>query len=134
MPRQPFKLLYDSLCPICRTEVRWLQMWNRRGLLTFEDISAPGFDPARYGLTLDAVMGVMHGVHADGRVVTKVEAFRAAYRAVGLGWLLAPTAWPVLRPVCDWLYEVFARNRLRLGRLLGEKCEGDRCRIGRRSG
>jgi hypothetical protein len=48
-------------------------------------------------------MGVMHGVFPDGRIVRKVEAFRQAYRAVGLGWLLAPTGWPLLRQVFDGL-------------------------------
>ena len=44
---------------------------------------------------------------------------RQAYRAVGLGWILAPTGWPVLRPVFDWLYLGFARYRVRLGRAFG---------------
>jgi len=37
------------------------------------------------------MQGIIHGVFPDGRMVRKVEVFRQAYRAVGLGWLLAPT-------------------------------------------
>ena len=98
-----FKLLYDGECPMCRREANWLMRRNRAGHLAFEDISAPEFDPSRYGLTQDQVKGVMHGVFPDGRIVTKVAAFREAYRQVGLGWLLAPTAWPGVRAVADEL-------------------------------
>jgi predicted DCC family thiol-disulfide oxidoreductase YuxK len=128
-----FKLLYDGHCPLCRREAAWLQRRNKNGRLAFEDISAPGFDAIHYGLTQAEVMGVMHGVFPDGRIVRKVAAFRQAYREIGLGWLLAPTGWPVLRHIADWGYERFARNRLAIGRLLGAKeCETGRCEISAR--
>ena len=124
-----FKLLYDGQCPFCRLEVRWLQRWNRHGYLVFEDISTPEFDAARYGLTGEDVMGVMHGVFPDGRVVRKVEVFRQAYRAVGLGWLLRPTTWPVLRWFFEVLYALFARHRVSFGRLLGRSCDTGACDV-----
>ncbi len=58
---------------------------------------------------------MLHVRTPDGRVVCAMEAVRAAYRAVGLGWLVAPTGWPGLRPVFDRLYAAFARNRLTWG-------------------
>jgi predicted DCC family thiol-disulfide oxidoreductase YuxK len=128
MSEWQFKLLYDGQCPMCRREAQWLQRRNRDGHLAFEDISAPDFDPSRYGVTREETMGVMHGVFPDGRIVRKVEAFRQAYRVVGLGWLLAPTGWPGFRRLADWAYERFARNRLFIGRLLGgNSCETGAC-------
>jgi len=115
------KLLYDGGCPFCVREVRFMEKRNQRGHLAFEDISRPDFDPARYGLTRDQVMGVMHAVYPDGRVITRVEVFIQAYRQIGLGWLMAPLAWPPLRPLANWGYELFARYRISLGRLLGGK-------------
>lgn len=115
---------------MCRREANWLMRRNRAGHLAFEDISSPGFDATRFGVTQDQVMGVMHGVFPDGRVVTKVEAFRQAYRQVGLGWLLAPTDWPVLRGLANWGYEWFARNRVAIGRFFGgESCESGNCAV-----
>jgi predicted DCC family thiol-disulfide oxidoreductase YuxK len=124
-----FKLLYDRDCPFCRREVRWLQRWNRRGHLEFEDVASPEFDASRYGKTREELLGVIHGVCSDGRIVSKVEVFRQAYRAVGLGWLLAPTGWPVLRWTFDFLYSVFARYRVRLGRVFGRSCTSGTCRV-----
>ena len=124
-----FKVLYDGECPFCRVEARWLRALGRDGRLALADIAAPDFDPAPYGRTLDELMGSLHGVFPDGRQTQGVETFRQAYRAVGLGWVLAPTRWPGLRPLTDFFYRLFARHRVRLGRLFGRPCEGDRCAL-----
>jgi predicted DCC family thiol-disulfide oxidoreductase YuxK len=124
-----FKVLYDGECPFCKVEARWLGHLGRSGRLAVEDIAAPDFDPTSYGDTLYEMMGTLHGVFPDGRQTRGMETFRQAYRAVGLGWLLAPTGWPVLRNLADFLYAGFARHRVRMGRLFGRACEGDRCSL-----
>lgn len=124
-----FSILVDGDCPLCRHEADMLRRLDRgRGRLALVDITAPGFDPAALGVTMRDVMGSIHGVGADGRVVAGMEVFRRAYGAVGWGWLWAPTGWPVLRPVFDALYGWFAARRLSLtGRRM--VCEGDSCRV-----
>ena len=118
---------------MCRREANWLQGRSQDGRLAFDDISAPDFDAARFGKTQEELMGVMHGVFPDGRIVTKVAAFREAYRLVGLGWLLAPTAWPGVRHLSNWGYEWFARNRVAIGKFFGAKeCPDGRCEVKRR--
>ena len=122
------KLLYDGGCPFCRREVDFLRRRNHRMLLRFEDISDPRFDPAKYGLTKEEVHRVLHGVLPDGSVVRGMDAIRRAYQAVGLGWITAPTALPGIRWLADRVYETFARNRLRLGRVFG-RCEEGTCSV-----
>jgi predicted DCC family thiol-disulfide oxidoreductase YuxK len=112
-PAWEIKLLYDGDCPLCSREVEFLRRRNRAGRLALEDIAAPGFDPARYGLDAAQVMARIHGVLPDGRVVEGMEVFRRAYAAVGLGWLLAPSRWPLVSRLFDRAYAIFARNRLR---------------------
>ncbi|MDM8005488.1 MAG: DUF393 domain-containing protein [Phycisphaerae bacterium] len=122
------KVLYDGQCPLCRGEanlLRRLDHGQRRLLL--EDISSPDFDAGRYGATIDQLMGQIHGVLPSGRLVKGMEVFRRAYDAVGFGWLLAPTNWPILRRCFDAGYEWFARHRLWLTGRSGH-CHTGRCR------
>ena len=123
------KVLYDGECPLCSREIRFLESRDRgRGRIQFEDIADAAFDPGRYGVDTGTLMARIHGVLPDGGIVEGVEVFRQAYAAVGLGWLLAPTRWPILRSLADWAYRVFARNRLRwTGR--PAQCEAGRCQI-----
>lgn len=126
--QRPLLILVDGLCPICKHEGRVLQRLDRgRNLIALDDITRPGFDPGHFGLTQAQVMGSIHAITPDGRVLRGMEVFRAAYARLGWGWLWAPTGWPVLRPIFDALYRVFAKVRPRLS---GYKpCEGDRCAI-----
>lgn len=129
MTAAPFTILIDGECPLCKREAAMMSRMDRgRGGLALVDIAAAGFDPRRYGVTMGDVMGTIHGVTPEGRVITGMEVFRRAYAAVGWGWLLAPTGWPVLRPVFDAFYRFFARHRLRLTGRRGE-CADGRCRV-----
>lgn len=123
------RILIDGDCPLCKHEARLLEKLDKgRGRLEMVDITEPGFDPARYGATFEQVMGSIHGVTPRGEIVTGMAVFRGAYRAVGWGWLWAPTGWPVLKQVFDLAYRVFAKYRLRLtGRK--DACEDGRCRV-----
>jgi len=130
----PFTLYFDGLCPLCVREAAWLRGRDRHGRLRFVDIAAPGFDPATAipGHPLEATdfAARIHGLHPDGRLATGVEVFREAYRRIGLGWLLAPTGWPLVRPLADAGYRCFARNRIRIGGWFGRTCGPDgTCRI-----
>jgi predicted DCC family thiol-disulfide oxidoreductase YuxK len=129
MATQTFTLLFDSECPFCKREVEWLQRRDKHGRLGAIDIAAPGFDPARLGLSKERVHARLHGVAADGTVVEGMAAMRAAWRAAGVGWAMAPTGWPVLRWVFDLGYLVFARYRVPLGRLFGRRCDGGSCTV-----
>ncbi|MET0343282.1 MAG: DUF393 domain-containing protein [Polyangiales bacterium] len=122
------KLLYDGECPLCVREVKMLARLNRRHKLALEDIAAADFDASRYGRSYEELMGSIHGVLPDGSLITGMEVFRRAYAAVGLGMLAAPSAWPVLRPIFDRAYTLFARNRLRItGR--SDACRNGRCAV-----
>lgn len=124
-----FTLLYDSECPFCRLEVDWLSRRDRRGRLGAIDIAADGFDPARFGLSAERVHARLHGVRPDGTVVEGMDAIRAAWRAAGVGWVMAPTGWPVVRWLFDLGYLLFARFRVPLGRLFGRRCAGGSCAV-----
>lgn len=121
-----FTILIDGECPLCRHEAALLRRLDRgRGRLALVDIAAPTFDPAPLGVTLNDVMGSIHGILPDGSLVTGVEVFRRAYAAVGVPWVLAWTRWPIARSIADAAYVWFAKNRLRLTRR--KNCDSGRC-------
>ena len=115
-------LLYDGGCPLCLREVRLLQRRDGRlhpgsPRLAFVDIDDPAYDPeAHGGISYRQAMGRIHALSAEGSVLQDVEVFRRAYALVGLGWLYAPSRWPLLRPLIDWLYGLWASRRLALTR------------------
>lgn len=131
MLTKPLTILIDGLCPLCRREgAMMMRMDKGRGRLALVDIAAPGFDPGVYGRSMDEVMGSIHAVLPDGRVIAGMGVFRAAYAVLGWGWLLAPTGWPLLRPLFDRFYAWFARNRMKFTfRSAEAACEGGRCKI-----
>ena len=112
----PLTLLYDANCAVCALEMDHLRSLNAEGRLQFVDISAPGFDPAPYGVTLAAMDAEIHARRADGEVIRGVQVLRLAYEAVGLGWVLRPTAWAPLRGLSAVGYRLFARHRRRISR------------------
>jgi len=132
-------LLYDGGCPLCLREVRFLEARDRRlhpgaPRLAFVDIDAPDYNPAAHGgIDYRQAMGRIHALRADGSVLQDVAVFRQAYSLIGLGWLYAPTGWPLLAPLVNGLYSFWAALRLRLtGRPdLDELCrlKGGRCAV-----
>ena len=114
-PDWRIRIFLDEACPLCAREGRLLERLDRsRGRVDLEDLSAPKFDATRYGLTQQQVEARIHGVLPDGRIVEGVDVFRHAYAAVGFERLSEIANWRGIRPLLDWLYLIFARNRLRL--------------------
>lgn len=122
-PAYPLTLLYDGSCPVCCLEMNNLHARDRYGRLHFVDIAEPRFDPAPWDATLADMSAALHGVDADGITYRGVAAIRLAYAAVGLGWLWRPTGWPLLAPLFDTAYVVFARHRQPASRALAPLIE-----------
>lgn len=125
-----FTVIYDSQCPICGREIAWLRSRNSQGKLFFQDIHAEAFRPEALELTKADLLGEIHGICADGRLIKGIDVFYLAYSLVGLRWLVAPLRWPLLRPFFEGLYAWFARYRVRLASLLPRKsCGSGGCTI-----
>ncbi|MGD9789565.1 MAG: thiol-disulfide oxidoreductase DCC family protein [Phycisphaerales bacterium] len=116
---QPRMTLYiDGACGMCSREANLMVRLDQgRGFIAFDDINRPDFDPASLGRSAHDVHTRIHAKLDDGRVIEGLEVFRRAYALIGRGWLLAPTGWPILRPIFEALYRLFARHRRRISRL-----------------
>ena len=135
-------ILFDGGCPLCVKEVNFLRRKDRdQHRLGFVDIDADDYAPKMHGgISYRDAMGRIHAITANGDVLRDVEVFRRAYQLIGLGWLYAPTRWPLLRPLADGAYRLWAATRLGVTgrpeldvlcqqREAAEPCEaGGRCR------
>ncbi|XP_061168770.1 uncharacterized protein LOC133177943 [Saccostrea echinata] len=110
------KVLYDGDCPICIVEINLLKKYlNKQGKVEFVDITKDSFKPEDHlGITYQEAMGNMHVIGDDNKVYKKMDAIREMYRGVGFGAFAAFTELPVIRPISDKMYEIFAANRFRL--------------------
>jgi len=110
-------LLFDGGCPLCLREVKFLRSRDRYENISFIDIDSPHYQSDLYsGISYKDAMGRIHAINESGEILKDVAVFREAYRLVGLGWLYAPTSWPILSSLIDQTYKVWARWRLPLTR------------------
>jgi predicted DCC family thiol-disulfide oxidoreductase YuxK len=128
-PEWTIKMLFDGQCPLCSREVSMLRKRNDRGLIAFEDIAEPGFDPTKYGLTMKQVVGSMHAVCPDGSVINGVDVFAAVYDAVGWKIPAGLIRWRVTRPLMKLGYRVFAALRPKLSRFDPNRCADGTCKV-----
>ena len=131
-------LLYDGGCPLCLREVELLGRKDRQRhgerlkLAFWTSISPNTTQIATPASAIEKLWGRIHAIDASGAVLRDVDVFRRAYELIGLGWLYAPTQWPLLRPLTNLAYGIWADIRLRItGRpSLESLCQGrkDICR------
>ncbi len=115
MSEPSLTLLYDGACPLCLREVKFLKRRDLHGRLAFVDIDQHAYDPSQWqGISYRDAMARIHAIRADGEILKDVAVFREAYRCVGLGWIYAPTEWPLIGILINRFYALWASQRLRL--------------------
>ena len=106
------EVYYDGNCPICNREINFLK--EKTPTVKYSDYNS-GCNIGKSHQELDARI---HARLADGTVISGMEVFRKIYSETKFGWLLAPTGWKLLKPIFDFCYELFARNRHNISRKL----------------
>ncbi|MGG6295535.1 thiol-disulfide oxidoreductase DCC family protein [Leptolyngbya sp. AN02str] len=115
-PTWQIKLLYDSACPLCMHEVKFLKKRDAgRGLVEFVDIADDAYDPAANGgVDFETAMGRIHAILPDGTIIKNVEVLRRVYEVLGMGWVYAITKLPGIGAIANFVYSIWARWRLPL--------------------
>lgn len=118
---------FDGACHLCSREVAHYQRIDLRGALAPVDIAAPDFDAAALGLDPVAVNRALHVRLPTGELRTGVDAFVEIWRRLpSYRWLARVASVPVLRPLLDTGYWVFAR--IIRPALPKRRCAGGTCR------
>ena len=119
------EVFYDGGCPLCRREMNVLRRRDHDQRFRFTDIDALGFSPEVLGRTREELMDRIHARLPDGTWISGVEVFRRLYAATGFPRLVRLSRWPIISPLLDIAYRVFARNRLRLT----GRCSAGACKV-----
>lgn len=112
----PTYVLYDGACPICQKQAAFFRRHDRHKRLTLVDIQTAEGRALLPDIPQEKLQAELHFYHPDERPLSGMPALCAAYRTIGIGWILAPTGWPIIKPLADRFYQWFARNRYRISR------------------
>ena len=113
-----FCVFYDGGCYICSQEINWLrkktqkkiQLSSNKDDILWIDIADPCFDKNIYKVNFDQLQKQIHVYDCD-RFLTGMDALRALYQKVGLGYMINWTKYPGFKQLSDVGYQLFARNR-----------------------
>ncbi len=108
-------LLYDGDCPLCRREIAHLRKKNCIDHVVFVDISAPNYQPEKYGgIQYAEAMTQMHAVDAMGNIYRGIPAFVKLYAKTGYPFAAILMQLSPLKYIFFAMYRLFAANRLRI--------------------
>ena len=110
----PTYVLYDGWCSVCVNTASHLTKLDKgRGCVECIDFRVETGHAASAGIELDVFASSLHARTPDGGLHSGPEAIRVVYEALGRKRRMSWTSLPVIRPIVDACYRVFARNRLR---------------------
>jgi predicted DCC family thiol-disulfide oxidoreductase YuxK len=110
-------LLYDGVCGFCNKTVQMILDRDRRGTLRFAALQSDyGRAVVRRHGELEGVDSVVfvEGAAGGERVFVRSEAALKVAAYLGGLWKVFLCAYVVPRPLRDYLYDLFARNRYRV--------------------
>jgi predicted DCC family thiol-disulfide oxidoreductase YuxK len=122
-PDSAYTVVYDGDCNVCQRLARRLTAWDRRSCFEIVPSQQPGVRARFPWIPARAYLESLQLVRsADGRTWQGAAAIEEILRVVPRGrWFAWIFRIPLVRPVAEWLYRAFARNRYRLG--CGEHCQ-----------
>ncbi|WP_373489418.1 thiol-disulfide oxidoreductase DCC family protein [Blastomonas sp.] len=107
---------FDGGCPLCTREIALMRRLDKRGAITFLDVSAPD---AVCPMDRQALLARFHASE-NGQMLSGAAAFAAMWRAIPL---LKPLGWAarnrLVLSLLERLYLRFLRVRPRLQSMLG---------------
>ena len=112
------EVFFDGACPLCMREIQMLRRKDRKQRIRFTDIADRGFDAATIGIPWATLMDRIHGRLPDGTLVEGVEVFRRLYAAVGFNSVVAATRLPLVAPLLELSYRLFAKKQAQAHRPL----------------
>ncbi|WP_372883222.1 thiol-disulfide oxidoreductase DCC family protein [Psychromonas sp.] len=104
-------IFYDGNCPLCSKEMQHLKRADRADKIQLEDLNSDDFNQRFPHINRDHAMAVLHGQNENGEMLFGLDVTCLAWQSVGKYPCLRALRWPVIRPVADRVYLLFAKYR-----------------------
>jgi len=124
----PTHIYYDGWCSACTKSAELFTRLDKgRGLVVCIDFRSDTQHMETVDIDPTALAASLHTQTPDGVVLSGPEAIRHAFTMLGHRHSTSWTALPIIRPIVDACYRVFARNRLRW--FANHQCKDGSCTI-----
>lgn len=122
-------IFFDGSCPLCFREMCALKQHDVHNFITLIDIHSEAMD-AYPEIDAEEARRILLAYNSQGELIRGLDALHLAWSLVSKPWIYAMTRWPVIRPLANYGYLLFARHRYTLSRwLTGQsRCDNDQCR------
>jgi predicted DCC family thiol-disulfide oxidoreductase YuxK len=111
-------LLYDGVCGFCNKTVQMILDHDRKGTMRFAALQSDygrGVVERHAELSsIDSVVYVENSRDGGERVYVRSDAALRVLKYLGGAWRLLLAGYVLPKPVRDFFYDLFARNRYRL--------------------
>ena len=114
-------LFFDGKCPLCTKEIALLQRYDKNAKIQFEDINSASFETQFPFINLHEARDVLHGQLLGGTIITGMDVTFMAWDLVERHRWLKMLNLPLVRPLTDWGYQIFARHRSKIDNFLTRK-------------
>lgn len=123
------RIYYDSRCPLCAAEMAKLKRCDSEDAIELADLAIDDFASKYPHIDAQYANEILHGETENGELLTGLDVTYLAWVLVGKKHYVAPLAWPVIKPIADFLYVKFAKHRYKVSYLLtGKKrCDSGQC-------
>lgn len=118
VPPPRYTLVYDDACGFCTAAARWIERRSRKPVDLIGLSALPSRRTFLETLTAAQLGASAHFVTLVGGEYHGSEAITRALRLWRWGFLVTPLDWPGLRALRAAGYQLVARNRRRLSRLV----------------
>jgi len=114
-------LFFDGKCPLCTKEIALLERYDKNAKIQFEDINSKSFETKFPSIDLQEAGNVLHGQLLGGTIITGMDVTFMAWDLVERHRWLKLLNLPLVRPLTDWGYQIFARHRSKIANFLTRK-------------
>ena len=99
-------LYFDSKCPVCRREIKWMTRWADNALNLIDIHKSDNLPKEK-----SALLAIIHLQTQSGEWRLGLDAIVTAWRHTPVGFLLIPLRWPLIKPIADKIYSKWAEQR-----------------------